>query len=203
MPLVRSSSLKSPPAQASAEKIEHDLVNGTSGQRWDAARAASGLPNGLQLLSRAMAAESEPRVREAILTSLARIGTPECAEAVLSGLRSDDAQLRTESLDALRAMPVATGVHLPRLLRDGDADVRVLACDLVRGQPAAQASSLLRQVLAHDSEANVCAAAMEVLAETGGPGLLPLLVQCGARFPDDPFLAFAIRAAGERLGGQH
>lgn len=149
-----------------------------------------------------MSAEHEPRVREAILTSLARIGTPECAEAVLPSLRSDDSQLRTASLDALRAMPPATGVHLPRLLRDADADVRLLACDLVRSQPAAQAGSLLGEVLSHESEANVCAAAVEVLAETGGPELLPLLAQCAARFPDDPFLAFAIRAAGERLGGQ-
>jgi hypothetical protein len=31
---------------------------------------------------------------------------------------------------------------------------------------------------------------------------LPLLAQCAARFPDDPFLAFAIRVAGERLGAQ-
>jgi HEAT repeat protein len=154
-------------------------------------------------LGRAMSRESDPRVREAILTSLARIGTPECAEAVLPDLRSDDSQLRTAALDALRAMPRATGVHLPELLRDNDPDVRLLACDLVRGQPAAEAGRLLGEVLAHDSEANVCAAAVEVLAETGGPNLMPLLAQCAARFPDDPFLAFAIRVAGERLGSQH
>ena len=117
-------------------------------------------------------------------------------------LRSDDSQLRAAALDALRAMPAATRDHLPQLLHDADPDVRLLACDLVRGQPAAEAGRLLGEVLARDSEANVCAAAVEVLAETGGPGLLPLLAQCAARFPDDPFLAFAIRVAGERLGAQ-
>jgi HEAT repeat protein len=202
MPLIRSSSNQAPPAQPSAEKLERDLAQGTSDQRWDAARAASGLPNGLQLLGLAMTRESDPRVREAILTGLARIGTPECAEAVLPDLRSDNSQLRTAALDALRAMPAATGVHLPKLLRDSDPDVRLLACDLVRGQPTAEAGRLLGEVLAHDSEANVCAAAVEVLAETGGPSLMPLLAQCAARFPDDPFLAFAIRVAGERLGSQ-
>jgi hypothetical protein len=31
---------------------------------------------------------------------------------------------------------------------------------------------------------------------------LPLLSQCAARFPDDPFLAFAIQVASERIGSQ-
>jgi HEAT repeat protein len=149
-----------------------------------------------------MSVESEPRIREAIFTSLARIGTHESAEAVLPCLRSDDSQLRTVALDALRAMPNATVSHLPELLHDADPDVRLLACDLARSQPAAEASRLLGEVLARDSEANVCAAAVEVLSETGGPNLLPLLAQCAARFPDDPFLAFAIRVASERLGAQ-
>jgi len=184
------------------ETVERNLEQGTSDQRWDAARVAAQLPDGLRLLSRAMSVERDPHVREAILTGLARIGTPESAEAVLPDLRSDDSQLRAAALDALRAMPSATGFHLPRLLRDADPDVRLLACDLVRGQSAADAGRLLGEVLAQDSEANVCAAAVEVLAETGGPNLLPLLKQCASRFPDDPFLAFAIRVAGERLGAQ-
>ena len=194
--------MKVPPVQASAENIERDLAGGTSQERWDAARLATDLPNGLQLLSRAMSGEREPRVREAILTSLARLGTPDAAEVVLAGLRSDDSQLRTASLDALRAMPTATAAHLSRLLRDTDPDVRLLACDLVRSQSAAEASRLLGEVLSLDSEANVCAAAVEVLAETGSPGLVELFKQCAARFPDDPFLAFAIRVASERLGTQ-
>jgi HEAT repeat protein len=202
VPLIRSSSVNPPSPQAAAETIERNLEQGTSEQRWDAARVAAQLPDGLRLLSHAMSVERDPRVREAILTSLARIGTPESADVILPDLRSDDAQLRTAALDALRAMPSATGVHLPKLLRDADPDVRLLACDLVRGQSATDAGRLLGEVLARDSKANVCAAAVEVLAEIGSPNLLPLLEKCAARFPDDPFLAFAIRVAGERLGAQ-
>ena len=202
MPLIRSSPTKAPSPQVGTETIERDLERGTNDQRWDAARAAGQLPDGLRLLRRAMTVERDPRIREAILTSLARIGTPECAEAVLQDLRSDDSRLRAAALDALRAMPAAAAVHLPRLLHDIDPDVRLLACELVRGQPAAAAGQLLGDVLTQDREANVCAAAVEVLAETGGPDILPLLAQCAARFPGDPFLAFAIRVAGERLGAQ-
>ena len=56
------------------------------------------------------------------------------------------------------------------------------------------------EILATESQANVCAAAVEVLAEVGGPELLPALAECAARFPDDPFLAFAVQVASERIG---
>jgi hypothetical protein len=97
-------------------------------------------------------------------------------------------------------MPDAVAAHIPRLLKDDDADVRLLACELVRNQPAA--ATMLGEVLATEREANVCAAAIEVLAEAGGPELLPLLAECAARFPNDPFLAFAVRVASERIGSQ-
>jgi HEAT repeat protein len=202
VPLIRSSPKPAAQLQAGAEKVEQDLVRGNSDQRWDAARAAAQMPDGLRLLRHAMVVERDPRVREAIFTSLALMGTSESAEAVLPCLRSDDSHLRTAALDALRAMPTAIGLHLPQLLHDADPDVRLLACDLVRQQPAAEVSRLLGEVLVHDSEANVCAAAVEVLADTGSPDLLPLLAQCAARFPDDPFLVFAMEIAGERLGSQ-
>jgi HEAT repeat protein len=202
VPLIRSQPKHAAQSQGGAEKIERDLVQGSIDQRWDAARAAAQVPDGLRLLRCAMAVEREPRVREAIFTSLARIGTSESAEAVLPCLRSDDSHLRTAALDALRAMPAAIGSHLPHLLHDADPDVRLLACDLVREQPSAEACRLLGEVLERDSEANVCAAAVEVLAETGGPDLLPSLARCAARFPDDPFLAFAIEIAKERLAPQ-
>jgi hypothetical protein len=202
VPLIRSLPKSASITSQGAEAIARDLAQGTSDERWNAARSAAELPDGLQLLRRAMSVEREARIREAIFTSLARIGTSASAEAVLPCLRSDDSQLRTVALDALRAMPNATALHLPQLLHDADPDVRLLACDLARSLPAAEANRLLGEVLARDGEANVCSAAVEVLSETGGPDLLPLLAQCAARFPDEPFLAFAIRVASERLGAQ-
>ncbi len=188
--------------EADVATIARDLQHGTDDQRWDAARAAADLPGGFELLRGAISGERDQRVREAILTSLARIGTPESAAAIMPDLRSDDSSIRTAALDALRSMPEATARHLPALLHDADPDVRLLACELVRTQPPIGAGQLLGDLLANEREANVCAAAIEVLAEAGGPELLPLLAQCAARFPDDPFLAFAVRIAGERLGAQ-
>jgi HEAT repeat protein len=202
MPLVRKPPPSAPTEPPNDAALAATPVEGSDDARWNAARSAAEAPNGLAILSEAISRETHPRVREAIFTSLARIRTPESAEVVLTYLRSDDSSLRTLALDALRAMPDAVAACIPCLLSDGDADVRLLACELVRNQPAADAGRLLGEVLATDRESNVCAAAIEVLAEAGGPELLPLLAKCAARFPNDPFLAFAVKVASERIGSQ-
>jgi hypothetical protein len=56
--------------------------------------------------------------------------------------------------------------------------------------------------LAGEQQINVCAAAIEVLAEVGSPAALPFLVECGQRFRGAPFLGFAIGIATERIKTQ-
>jgi HEAT repeat protein len=202
MPLVRKPSAPGPAAVAEGAGLAESLLRGTDEERWAAARNAFEVPDGLALLSEALSREHIPRVREAIFTALAKIGTPEAASAVLPHLRSDDAAQRTASLDALRAMPAAAGRHLPQLLRDPDQDVRLLACEIARGLAADDAGRELIALIEREQNANVCAAAVEVLAEIGTSSSLPALARCGARFPDDPFLAFAVKAAADRIGSR-
>lgn len=202
MPLIRGNSSAPASAAPDADGIVKAISSGSVDDRWAAARAAAELPAGVEILERALAAEAEPRVREAIFTGLARIRTPASAAAAAPYVRSDDSGMRTGALDALRAMPEATAPHLPGLLHDADADVRLLACELVRNQPPEAANRLLAALLAAEPEANVCAAAVEVLAEIGDASVLPVLAHCIARFPDDPFLGFAIGMARDRIGSQ-
>ena len=194
MPLVRKPSSQTPPATSPRPPGE-----GTSEQRWSAVRAAAERPDGLAFLADALAHESDSRVRAAIFTGLANLATPESAAVVVRYLRSDDADLRTCAGDALRAMPQACRPHLPALLTDGDADVRLLSCELTRGLPDEEASRLLCDLLERENEKNVCAAAIEVLAEIGRPEAVPSLARCGARFAGDPFIAFSIKVATERI----
>ncbi len=176
------------------------LATGTSDERWAAARSAAELPDGAGVLGRAFSGEKDLRVREAILTGLVRLRSPESVLALLPHLRSDDANLRTGSLDALRTMPEVVAPHLPALLADRDADVRLLACELARSLASAEAARLLCDVLEMESEGNVAAAAVEVIAEIGSPDDLPVLARCADRFRGDPFLSFAIKIASERIG---
>lgn len=201
MPLVRKTGHHDSPAgQPRAEDVFAALTGGTGEERWTAARQAAELPGGVEALGRALPDEKDGRVREAIFTGLARVGTPESARAVIPHLGSDDASMRTGALDALRAMPTAASSLLPALLADRDPDVRLLACDLARGLPAAEATQFLSTLIEAEREANVCAAAVDVLADVGGAEALPALARCAERFCDVPFLAFSIRVTAERIG---
>lgn len=198
MPLVRKPSTPTPSVAAGSPAL---LRDGTTDERWMAARSLT-TPADIQALEGALANEAEARVREAILTSLGRIATEESAAVVIPYIRSDDASLRTAALDVLLTMPGAVAASLPGLLGDPDPDVRLLACELARVMPGAEPSRLLGALIDREPEANVCAAAIEVLAEVGGPEAVPALQRCAARFPHEPFLVFSIKVAVQRIGAQ-
>jgi hypothetical protein len=60
---------------------------------------------------------------------------------------------------------------------------------------------LLCDLIEHEPHPNVCAAAIEVLAEVGTPQAIPVLEKCSARFAATPFLPFAISMAIARISG--
>jgi HEAT repeat protein len=200
MPLVRKPPSATETSAQDSRKLAEIFAAGSDDERWAAARGAAAAPDGVSLLADALSKERVPRVRTAIFTALAKIATSESAAVALRYLRSDDAPERTGALDALRAMPAAAANHLPQLLNDTDPDIRLLACEIARVLPAGTASRALGELLERETNSNVCSAAVEVLAETGDMASLPILTRCAARFPDDPFLAFAVKAASERIG---
>ena len=203
MPLIRKEPGSPPSAPApDPAAVLSALVSGNDDERWAAARAAPGFPDGARRLAEALVREPNARVREAMFTSLARIATAESVELVLPLMRSDDAHLRTGALDALRAMKSAVWPYVPRLLRDEDADVRLLACELARDLPGAEAAALLCALLDSEPELNVCASAVEILAEVGGPGALPSLTRCAERFRGTQFLEFSIKITADRIRSQ-
>jgi HEAT repeat protein len=199
MPLVRKDPTPSSPGAGRRGEPLSALSSASADERWTAARSLAASPEGVHALGQALLSEADPRVREAMFTSLARAGTAQSVAAVLPHLRSDDAGIRAGALDALRAMPAAVQPQLAGLLGDSDADVRLLACEIVRGLPGSAASELLCALLDRESQANVCAAAVEVLSEIGDPSSLPVLARCAARFAHEPFLVFAIRVASDRI----
>jgi HEAT repeat protein len=202
MPLIRKSGTDERSTKSDPAAVLRALTSDNPDERWAAARAAGGLPASVAALAAALPVETSARVREAMFTSLSRIGSPEAVNAIIPLLRLDDASVRTGALDALRSMPAAIGERLPALLRDSDSDVRILCCEIARVLPAAEATPMLCELLAREPEANVCAAAVEVLAEAGSPAALPALDACAARFPESSFLLFAIRIARDRILAQ-
>lgn len=199
MPLIRKPTPSPEQAKPSAAEVLTRLGSVKSADRWAAARAAAELPDCAAALAAALPQEADCRVREAMFTSLARIGTRDSIAGMLPMLRSDDSALRMGALDALSSSLIARRELLPQLLRDPDVDVRILSCELARGLPGEEANRILSELLARESELNVCAAAIEVLAEVGNQSALPALTQCAQRFSQEPFLTFAIKLATDRI----
>ena len=198
MPLVRKPGLALPATAPDAVGVLQALGSADADERWSAARAAPTVPGSEGALAQALGVEDDDRVREAMLTSLAQLGTPASLEPLLSMLRSERAASRTAALGALRLTPPLTQV-VTQLLRDPDSDVRLLSCELARSLPVAQSNSMLMDLLRREAHPNVCAAAVEVLAEVGEPEALAALAACAKRFSTHEFLVFAIDTVVERI----
>ena len=202
MPLVRKPANHPAGPKPDASKVLGLLASANPDERWAAARAAADVVGGVSAIAAALPTEHDLRVREAMFTSLARHATAESIDAIIGLLRSDDANLRTGALDTLRILAGPAPELLPRLLSDADADVRILSCELARSLPSAEATHLLCVLLAAEREINVCAAAVDVLAEVGSSDALATLNECARRFGDSPFIAFAIEIVIRRITSQ-
>ncbi|WP_018388886.1 HEAT repeat domain-containing protein [Ancylobacter sp. FA202] len=203
MPLIRAGAgeAAAPAADHAADRaaLVAALEGGSAGERLHAARALAVLPGALAPLSAALQMEAEPAVREVIFTALARLACEEAADALLPLLRAEEAGLRNGALAALAAMPARLPARLPALLADPDPDIRLLACELARALPAPEATTLLCAAVERESEPNVCAAALDVLTDLGGPQALPVLERAARRFDATPFLRFAFEVAIGRI----
>jgi hypothetical protein len=60
----------------------------------------------------------------------------------------------------------------------------------------------LRRVVTLDPHVNVCAAALDALAEAGQPEVIPALEKLADRFSDVAFIQFAVDAAIRRIRGR-
>ena len=135
------------------------------------------------------------------MTALMRVGDNASVAALLPYMRSQDASVRSSAIEALQALPDTIQPFMARLFQDDDTDVRILASELARNLPADDATHILCALLQHEQHPNVCAAAIDVLAEVGTPAAVPVLRACAQRFSQTPFLPFAVSLAIARITG--
>jgi HEAT repeat protein len=202
MPLLRREppgQTAPPPQTEPLDVLVAELRHADPERRWSAARRLADAPGAAEHLAAALPDEKEPRIVEAIFTSLIRRGGAESAAHLVPLLRSDDAALRGGAIEALQTMPAELDRHIEGLLDEADSDVRIFAVDLTLKLPSARANTLLCRVLDHDPHPNACAAAAGVLVEVGTRDAIPHLERCRERFSGQPFLPFAIALAIESL----
>lgn len=181
------------------------VEDGDPAVRRRAARALGtvlgGHPQAVPGLCERLGEEEDHAVRETLLLTLMGLRSRAVAEGLIPHLRSEDAGLRNAVIDALQKMPDAVAPCMEDILHDPDSDVRIFAVNVLAALPHPQGPEWLIDVVEHDDHLNVCVAAVDVLTEVGGPEAAAPLRRLLARFPDEPFLAFAVETALRRIGG--
>ncbi|WP_028966452.1 HEAT repeat domain-containing protein [Sphingomonas phyllosphaerae] len=181
-------------------EMEAALAAPTASARRAAVHRLEDSADGQAALCRRLAEETSASVREAILAALIRHRSPAIAAALLPLLRTEDAALRNAAIEALAEMPDEVAPHIDALLADADSDVRIFAGNMLGVLPHPRAAEWLLKALA-DDHVNVCAAAIDGLAEIGDPATAAALEAVPARFPGNSFIAFAVRVAVRRIRG--
>jgi HEAT repeat protein len=169
-------------------------------RRWAALDLAE-FPDTAERLCTCLEQEIETPVREALLTTLIKIGGQTVVEGLIPLLHSEDAALRNLVVEALQQLPDAVAPHMENMLEDPDADYRIFSINVLDNLKHPQAPAWLQEVVERDANINVCAAAVEVLAEIGTPDVIPALAALPERFDSDPFMEFCVQTAIRRIQG--
>lgn len=187
------------PAPRGLADLLADLADPSPKLRRAAARDLAAHPAAAKPLCARLPDEPELSVRESILSTLMLLASAEVVEGLIPYLESEDVWLRNAVIEALPRMPDACRPALTRDLSHPDADVRIFAVTTLAHLGDAASLAQLVQVLAEEPEVNVCAAAIEAVAERGSGAALPALDAVAARFADEPFITFATGLAISRI----
>lgn len=168
-------------------------------RRW-AARDLLEFPAATAALVARLKREDDRSVREFILTSLTRLGDEIAVAGLVEWLRSEDAVMRNEAIEAMKALPDEVAPIMGGLLSDPDPDVRIMAVNVLESLRHPHVEDWLIDVIDNDSVINVCGTAVDLLGEVGSPAARESLLRLRERFPGEPYIKFATDLALKRIG---
>ena len=170
-------------------------------RRW-AARDLLDCPGTAIDLIECLKREPEISVREVILTTLTLMGDPAAVTGLADCLRSENAFLRNEAIETMKHLPDEVAPIIKGLLIDPDPDVRIFAINILESLHHPKVENWLLEVIEGEQHVNVCATAVDLLAEIGTEAALDSLVLLKARFSDEPYFQFAAGLALKRILGE-
>jgi HEAT repeat protein len=143
--------------------------------------------------------ETEVSVREVILTTLMRMADPEAIAGLVACLRSEDANLRNEAIEAMKTLPAEVAPIMRGLLVDADPDVRIFAINVLESLRHPDVEAWLIAVIENEPMVNVCGTALDLLAEVGTSASRNALARLMLRFAAEPYIQFAATLALKRI----
>ncbi len=167
-------------------------------RRWAARDLAEHEQSSEALIAR-LKREADPSVRDAILTTLTSQGNTIAVQGLVDCLRSEDAALRNEAIEVMKLLPEEVALIMNSLLTDADSDVRIFAVNILESLCHAQVETWLIDVIEQDAHVNVCATAVDLLGEVGTSASRAALMHLKAKFPDEPYICFAVDLALKRI----
>ncbi|WP_343723028.1 HEAT repeat domain-containing protein [Herbaspirillum seropedicae] len=188
-----------PAADRECNVLMQELYSEEAAVRRAAARDLVACPQASEALLARLKIETLLSVRETIITTLIRLGDAAAAAGLIECLRSDDAALRNEAIEAMKQLPEEVAPLMEQLLDDVDADVRIFAVNVLESMRHPRVEEWLLEVIRSDPHVNVCSAALDVLSEVGTMRALEAIERVQARFADDPYIQFAANLTLARL----
>lgn len=186
------------PARDYAGLIDQLADPDAAARRW-AARDLLQYPQATAALVARLRCEDDMSVREVILTSLTRLGGTIAVAGLVEWLRSEDALMRNEAVEAMKALPDDVALIMGGLLADEDSDVRIMAVNILESLQHPKVEQWLIDVIDGDPVVNVCGTAVDLLGEVGSKAALAALGRLKQRFAAEPYIQFAADLALKRI----
>lgn len=201
MALIKAQIISDAGAEAgyTLEQLLQALQHDEPSCRRQAARDLVAYPAASAALFNQLAQEQDTSVREVIFTSLTRIGNEEAVAGLITCLRSEDAMLRNEAIEAMKQLPQEMAPIMSQLLHDPDSDVRIFAVNVLESLCHPEVENWLIEVISQDCHVNVCATAVDLLGEVGSPRAHDALQALKQRFAGEPYIQFAADIALKRI----
>lgn len=196
---VRTSKTAALVEQQSYEKLVAELEDSDAMVRRHAAQRATPCLDAATALIDRLKREENTAVREAILHSLLQLHDPSIGIGLADCLRSEDAALRNDVIEAFKQLGGEVAPILRTLLADPDPDVRIFTVDILNSEHYPDAEHWLIEVIEKDAHVNVCATAVDLLCEVGTEAAIDPLLHLKTRFAHEAYIQFAADLALKRI----
>jgi HEAT repeat protein len=188
-----------PEVQLNCEDLAAELEDSDATVRRHAAQKITSCFDAATALVSRLKREKNTAVREAILNSLLRLHDPSISRGLADCLRSEDAALRNDVIEALKQLGDEVSPILRSLLADPDPDVRIFVVNILNSERHPDVEQWLLKVIERDTHVNVCATAVDLLCEVGTEAAIDPLLHLKSRFAHEAYIQFAADLALKRI----
>ena len=188
-----------PKEQRSCEELIAALEDSDATVRRHAAQQITSCHDAATALVNRLKREENTAVREAILNTLLRLHDPSIGSGLAECLRSEDAALRNDVIEAFKQLGDEVAPILRSLLADPDPDVRIFVVNILNSERHPDVEQWLIEVIERDAHVNVCATAVDLLCEVGAKASMDPLFRLKTRFAHEPYIQFAADLALKRI----